>query len=84
MTYGYPPDSWFRCPHLGRFFDFEKLHEVASAVTRNLNKIIDVNYYPVDTAERSNKRHRPIGLGVQVGGRWWSLESYYAGTVDAH
>ncbi|GAB4823195.1 hypothetical protein N2152v2_010241 [Parachlorella kessleri] len=48
-----------------RFFDFEKLHEVASAVTRNLNKIIDVNYYPVETAERSNKRHRPIGLGVQ-------------------
>ncbi len=42
---------------------------MASAVTRNLNKIIDVNYYPVETAERSNKRHRPIGLGVQVGGQ---------------
>jgi ribonucleoside-diphosphate reductase subunit M1 len=34
-------------------------------VTRNLNKIIDVNYYPVVEAERSNKRHRPIGIGVQ-------------------
>lgn len=31
----------------------------------NLNKIIDVNYYPVDTARRSNMRHRPIGIGVQ-------------------
>lgn len=49
-----------------RHFDFQKLHEVTSVVTRNLNKIIDVNYYPVATAERSNKRHRPIGLGVQV------------------
>ncbi len=34
--------------------------------TRNLNKIIDVNYYPVDKARNSNMRHRPIGLGVQV------------------
>lgn len=34
-------------------------------VTRNLNKIIDINYYPVETARRSNMRHRPIGLGVQ-------------------
>ena len=48
-----------------RYFDFEKLAEVTSVVTRNLNKIIDVNYYPVETARRSNTRHRPIGLGVQ-------------------
>ena len=34
-------------------------------VTANLNKIIDVNYYPVETARRSNFRHRPIGIGVQ-------------------
>lgn len=34
-------------------------------VTRNLNRIIDINYYPVETAERSNMRHRPIGIGVQ-------------------
>ena len=50
----------------GRYFDFEKLAEVTGVVTRNLNKIIDVNYYPVETARNSNMRHRPIGLGVQV------------------
>jgi ribonucleoside-diphosphate reductase alpha chain len=46
-------------------FDHQKLFEVTKVVTRNLNKIIDVNYYPVEEAERSNKRHRPIGIGVQ-------------------
>ncbi|KHJ75393.1 ribonucleoside-diphosphate reductase, alpha subunit [Oesophagostomum dentatum] len=46
-------------------FDFEKLHEVAKVLTRNLNKIIEINYYPVEEARRSNFRHRPIGLGVQ-------------------
>ncbi|KAJ6835277.1 ribonucleoside-diphosphate reductase large subunit-like [Iris pallida] len=48
-----------------RYFDFDKLAEVTSIVTINLNKIIDVNYYPVETARRSNMRHRPIGIGVQ-------------------
>lgn len=42
-------------------YDFEKLKLVTKIVTRNLNKIIDVNYYPVKEAENSNKRHRPIG-----------------------
>ncbi|KAK4519760.1 Histone acetyltransferase [Mucor velutinosus] len=46
-------------------FDFAKLHEVAKVVTKNLNKVIDVNYYPVEEARTSNMRHRPIGLGVQ-------------------
>lgn len=46
-------------------FDFKKLFEITQVVTRNLNKIIDVNYYPVKEAEKSNKRHRPIGIGVQ-------------------
>ncbi len=46
-------------------FDFEKLYEVTTHVTRNLNKIIDQNYYPVIEAENSNLRHRPIGLGIQ-------------------
>lgn len=46
-------------------FDHQKLYEITKVVTRNLNKIIDVNYYPVPEAERSNKRHRPIGIGVQ-------------------
>ncbi|KAJ6412487.1 hypothetical protein OIU84_005523 [Salix udensis] len=48
-----------------RYFDFEKLAEVTATITSNLNKIIDVNYYPVETARRSNLRHRPIGIGVQ-------------------
>uniref|UniRef100_A0ACD5ZIF5 Uncharacterized protein n=1 Tax=Avena sativa TaxID=4498 RepID=A0ACD5ZIF5_AVESA len=48
-----------------RYFDFDKLAEITSLVTWNLNKIIDVNYYPVETARRSNMRHRPIGIGVQ-------------------
>jgi ribonucleoside-diphosphate reductase alpha subunit len=46
-------------------FDFEGLASVTRVATRNLNKIIDINYYPVPQAERSNRRHRPIGLGVQ-------------------
>ena len=46
-------------------FDFAKLHEVTKIVTKNLNRVIDRNFYPVETARRSNTRHRPIGLGVQ-------------------
>jgi ribonucleotide reductase alpha subunit len=46
-------------------FDFEKLIEVTEVVIKNLNKIIDVNYYPVQETEISNKKHRPLGLGVQ-------------------
>ncbi|NII29852.1 ribonucleoside-diphosphate reductase subunit alpha [Pseudoflavitalea sp. X16] len=46
-------------------FDHEKLYEVTYEVTKNLNKIIDNNYYPVEEARTSNLRHRPIGLGVQ-------------------
>lgn len=48
-----------------RKFDFEKLAEVTRVVTRNLNRIIDINYYPIEEARRSNFRHRPIGIGVQ-------------------
>jgi len=46
-------------------FDFQKLHEITRVVTRNLNKVIDVNYYPIIEAQNSNRRHRPIGIGVQ-------------------
>tara|TARA_B100001564_G_scaffold194935_1_gene163798 strand:+ start:5436 stop:7685 length:2250 start_codon:yes stop_codon:yes gene_type:complete len=46
-------------------FDYDKLHEVTKVVTKNLNQVIDRNFYPVETAKRSNMRHRPIGLGVQ-------------------
>jgi ribonucleoside-diphosphate reductase alpha chain len=46
-------------------FDHKKLFDVTKRVTKNLNKVIDRNYYPVKEAENSNFRHRPIGLGVQ-------------------
>jgi ribonucleoside-diphosphate reductase alpha chain len=46
-------------------FDFQRLYEITRVVTRNLNKIIDINYYPIPEARRSNFRHRPIGIGVQ-------------------
>ncbi|MEO5600534.1 MAG: ribonucleoside-diphosphate reductase subunit alpha [Cyclobacteriaceae bacterium] len=46
-------------------FDHQKLYEITKVATRNLNKVIDVNYYPVEEARKSNMRHRPIGLGVQ-------------------
>ena len=46
-------------------FDHQKLYDVTYHVTGNLNRVIDVNYYPVEEARNSNMRHRPIGLGVQ-------------------
>jgi len=46
-------------------FDHDRLFEVTYQVTKNLNKIIDANYYPVQEARNSNMRHRPIGIGVQ-------------------
>ena len=46
-------------------FDYEKLHEITRVVTENLNRIIDINFYPTPKTERSNFRHRPIGIGVQ-------------------
>lgn len=46
-------------------FDLQKLLEIVIVMTKNLNKVIDRNYYPVPEAKKSNLRHRPIGLGVQ-------------------
>ena len=46
-------------------FDHQKLFEITQVVTKNLNRVINVNYYPVEEAEKSNKKHRPIGIGVQ-------------------
>ena len=46
-------------------FDYKKLHEVTKVVTSNLNKVIDINYYPTPKTQNSNNKHRPIGLGVQ-------------------
>merc|ERR1712178_453214 len=49
----------------GQPYDFDGLYNVTKVATRNLNKVIDRNYYPVKEARDSNMRHRPIGLGVQ-------------------
>jgi ribonucleoside-diphosphate reductase subunit M1 len=46
-------------------FDYDKLHNVVKVITRNLNKIIDINFYPTEKTRRSNLLHRPIGIGVQ-------------------
>ena len=46
-------------------FDYENLINITRIVTKNLNKVIDLTYYPVPQAEKSNKKHRPIGIGVQ-------------------
>jgi ribonucleotide reductase alpha subunit len=46
-------------------FDYNKLHEVTKVVTNNLNKVIDINFYPTEKTKRSNFKHRPIGIGVQ-------------------
>ena len=46
-------------------YDHQKLYEITKVITKNLNKVIDVNYYPVEEARNSNMRHRPIGIGVQ-------------------
>ena len=48
-----------------KVFDFEKLRKVVKIVVRNLNRVIDINYYPTEETQRSNMRHRPVGLGVQ-------------------
>ena len=48
-----------------QYFDFGELHEVTRVITRNLNRVIDKNFYPTEAARRSNLRHRPIGIGVQ-------------------
>merc|ERR1712003_610293 len=49
----------------GQGYDFKGLYEVVKVATRNLNKVIDRNYYPMEEARRSNMAHRPVGLGVQ-------------------
>ena len=49
----------------GRKFNFERLRQVVKVATRNLNRVIDINFYPTPETRRSNLRHRPIGIGVQ-------------------
>lgn len=64
-------------------FNFEKLHDVSMVVTKNLNKVIDVNFYPVEKARRSNLRHRPIGIGVQGLADTYALMGYPFDSQDA-
>ena len=69
------PQIYINDKHIGGFnelykhfkpkFDFKKLHEVTKVVTRNLDKIININFYPVKETRVSNHRHRPLGIGVQ-------------------
>jgi len=53
------------CSIFKPYYDYEHLHEITKVITANLNKVIDVNFYPTEKTKRSNMRHRPIGLGVQ-------------------
>lgn len=48
-----------------KLFDYQRLHEVAKIVANNLNRVIDINFYPTEKTKKSNFRHRPIGIGVQ-------------------
>jgi len=57
--------AFVTCDGECKSYNFEKLYEVTKVATKNLNKVIDRNYYPVEEARRSNMKHRPIGLGVQ-------------------
>ncbi len=47
------------------YYDYNKLHKIAKVVTKNLNRVVDINYYPLKSAEVSNKKHRSVGLGIQ-------------------
>ena len=64
-------------------FDHEKLFQVAYQLTRNLNRVIDQNYYPIPEARRSNMRHRPIGIGVQGLADAFILMRYPFDSVEA-
>ena len=48
-----------------KMFNYEKLHEVTKVITNNLNRVIDINFYPTEKTKTSNFKHRPIGIGVQ-------------------
>lgn len=53
------------CEYTRPIFNYEKLGDITRVITRNLNKVIDVNFYPTDKTRRSNLKHRPVGIGVQ-------------------
>ncbi len=53
------------CNYLSPTMNYQKLSDIAGQLTRNLNRVIDYNYYPIPETERSNRKHRPMGIGVQ-------------------
>ena len=57
--------SGFSASASSYFFNYEKLHEITKVITYNLNKVIDINFYPTKKTRTSNMKHRPIGIGVQ-------------------
>ena len=59
-------------------FDHKELFRVTKRVTKNLNRVIDRNYYPVIEAQNSNFRHRPVGLGIQV----WQIPLFYCACLS--
>jgi len=59
------PSFVIKRPAVGYVYDFDELRRTVKVAVRNLNRVIDINYYPTPETERSNMRHRPIGLGVQ-------------------
>jgi ribonucleoside-diphosphate reductase alpha chain len=67
-----------------KFYNFEKLREIAEIITENLNNVIDANYYPVKEAEISNMRHRPIGVGVQGLADTYCMMGYPFFSDEAH
>jgi ribonucleoside-diphosphate reductase alpha chain len=64
-------------------FNFEKLREYTTILTRNLNKVIDINFYPTEECRRSNMNHRPIGIGVQGLADVFALMRYPWSSVEA-
>ena len=87
------PQIFIKGKHVGGFkelreyfapkFNWKKLYDVAQVMTRNLNKVIDLNFYPVPETEYSNKRHRPLGIGVQGLADVYILFRYPFDSVEA-
>ena len=65
-------------------YDFDKLKEIAKIACKNLNKVIDINYYPIPEAKLSNLKHRPIGIGVQGLADTYFLMRYAFDSEEAH
>jgi ribonucleoside-diphosphate reductase alpha subunit len=67
-----------------KYFDHDKLIELTAVIVRNLNKCIDVSFYPIESAKKSNMKHRPIGIGVQGLADVYNLMGYPYESQEAH